>query len=338
MSLFDRDKSAERLPVSLVTGFLGSGKTTLINRLLRRPGMADTAVLVNEFGEVALDHRLVEPLEGEVVVLPSGCICCAVRSDVEATLRDLLARRHREEVPRFARVLIETTGLADPAPLVQLLLANPLLLHHLRLDAVVATVDAGLGSTQLDRHREAVKQVALADRIVVTKRDLAVPHQERQLRERLGRLNPGAALLAADHGEIDPALLFAAGLYRPDRRIPDVARWLALEAHGAVLARHEDGIAALSLTATAPLEWPPFQDWLARLRAERGPDLLRVKGVLDIVGEAAPLAIHGVHHVFHPPTLLAAWPEGPRQSALVLIGRNLDHAALAAGWAGLPTG
>ncbi|WP_374449545.1 GTP-binding protein [Stella sp.] len=340
MGLFDRDKSAERLPVSLVTGFLGSGKTTLVNRLLRRPGMADTAVLVNEFGDIALDHLLVEAVAGEVVLLASGCICCAVRSDVETTLRDLLARRDRGEVPPFSRVLVETTGLADPAPLVQLLLANPLLLHAVRLDAVIATLDAAHGAMQLDRHREAVKQVAIADRIVLTKRDLVSADGEAALVARVRRLNAAAPVIAVDHGEVDPDRLFGAGLHRPDRPIPDVARWLALDAHAAAagLPRHAADVGAVCLTAASPLAWEHLSSWLQRLRAERGPDLMRIKGVFDVVGEAAPLVVHGVHHVLHPPTLLAGWPDGPRRSAVVLIGRNLDRDAIAAGWNELAAG
>src|SRR5215510_12389525 len=173
MGLFDPDKSASRLPVSVITGFLGSGKTTLLNKLLRHAGMGDSAVIINEFGEVALDHLLVEAIEGEVAVLASGCICCTLRSDLEQTLRDLLVRRDRGEVPAFSRILVETTGLADPAPIVQLLLNNPLVSHFVRLDAVVTTVDAVHGVMQVQRHLEAVKQVALADRLLLTKTDLA---------------------------------------------------------------------------------------------------------------------------------------------------------------------
>src|SRR3984957_11496732 len=175
MGLFDTDKSATRLPVSLITGFLGSGKTTLLNKLLRHAGMGDSAVIINEFGEVGLDHLLVEPIDGEVAVLASGCVCCTLRSDLEETLRNLLIKRDRGEVPAFSHVLVETTGLADPAPIVQLLLNNPLVSHYLRLDAVVTTVDAVNGSQQIGEHAEAVKQAALADRLLLTKTDLATP-------------------------------------------------------------------------------------------------------------------------------------------------------------------
>src|SRR6202051_4038824 len=175
MGVFELDKSASRLPVSVITGFLGSAKTTLLNRLLRHPDMSDSAVIINEWGEVGIDHLLVETLDGEVAVMASGCVCCTLRSDLESTLRGLLARRDRGEVPAFSRILVETTGLADPAPIVQLLLNNPLVSHFVRLDTVVTTVDAANGLRHLGEHTEAVKQAALADRLLLTKTDLAAP-------------------------------------------------------------------------------------------------------------------------------------------------------------------
>ena len=224
MSLFENDKSAERLPVSLITGFLGSGKTTLLNRVLRHDAMRDSAVVINEYGEVSLDHLLVERVDGEVAVLASGCICCTIRSDLEETLRTLLVRRDRGEVPPFRRILVETTGLADPAPIVQLLLNNPLVSHFLRLDTVVTTVDAANAVHQLDHQYEAVKQVALADRLLITKSDLV--SNTAALESRLGRLNPGARIESVMHGEIDPAGLFGAGLVDPEKKAIDVGRWL----------------------------------------------------------------------------------------------------------------
>src|SRR5262249_11928677 len=216
MGLSENDKSAERLPVSLITGFLGSGKTTLLNRLLRCDAMKDSAVIINEYGEIALDHLLVERVDGEVAVLMSGCICCTIRSDLEETLRTLLVKRDRGEVPSFRRILVETTGLADPAPILQLLLNNPLVSHFLRLDTVVTTVDAVNASQQLNRQYEAVKQVALADRLLITKTDLA--GDATTLESRLRRLNPGARIERVMHGEIDPAELFGAGLVAPGKK------------------------------------------------------------------------------------------------------------------------
>jgi len=228
MSLFDRDKSAGRTPVSLITGFLGSGKTTVLNHLLRHPGMADSAVIVNEFGEIGLDHLLIEAVSGEVAVMANGCICCTVRSDLADTLRRLLAQRDAGEVPAFSRVLIESTGLADPAPIVQMLLNNPLVSHFARLDAVVTTVDAVNAPRQLAEHEEAVKQVALADRVLLTKTDLA---DGAALRGRLAALNPAAPLIEVRHGAVAPDQLFGAALFDPARKTPDVRRWLNEDAY-----------------------------------------------------------------------------------------------------------
>ena len=358
MSLFEPDRSASRTPVSLITGFLGSGKTTLLNRLLRADGMADSAVIINEFGEIGLDHLLVERLDGEVAVMANGCICCTVRSDLEETLRMLLARRDAGEVPHFARVLIETTGLADPAPVVQLLLANPLVSHFVRLDAVVVTVDAANAMRQLDEHAEAVKQVAIADRLLLTKADLADAAGIAALSARLAALNPAAPILAVAQGEVAPEHLFGAALFDPARKTADVRRWLneaayAAGGHGhghdghdhahhqhdhghghghghAGQSPHDAAIQACCLTFAAPLEWDLVSRWLAALRHWRGADLLRVKGILNVAGEDAPLVVHGVHHVFHPPVRLTGWPDADRHSRLVFITRNLGREELVA--------
>jgi G3E family GTPase len=338
MSLFDRDKSAERLPVSLITGFLGSGKTTLLNRLLRHPGMADSAVIINEFGEVGLDHLLVEAVDGEVAVLASGCICCTMRSDLEDSLRRLLAQRDRGEIPPFGRVLVETTGLADPAPIVQLLLNNPLLSHFVRLDTVVTTVDAVHGERQLDAQAEAVKQVAIADRLLLTKTDIAEADAVEALRKRLNRLNPGATLTTVLNGAIEPDRLFGAALFDPARKTADVRRWLNEEAYDAHHHDHHahgpdahDGIDSFCVTFDHALDWMAVNDWLGELRHLRGEHLLRVKGILHLAGEDAPVAIHGVHHVFHPPVLLNTRSDDTR-SRIVFITRGLDRAEVEAGW------
>lgn len=340
MSLFESDKSAERLPVSLITGFLGSGKTTLLNRLLRNDAMQDSAVIINEYGEVSLDHLLVERVDGEVAVLASGCICCTIRSDLEETLRALLVRRDRGEVPPFRRILVETTGLADPAPIIQLLLNNPLVSHFLRLDTVVTTVDAVNATRQLDRQYEAVKQVALADRLLITKCDLV--NNIDALRLRLRRLNPAAGIDSVMHGEIDPAQLFGAALVDPEKKTANIERWLNEQAFtGAIKAAHEHGhhhdhnhahhdhhshdasIASFMIAFDDPLDWMAVSRWLAHLRSTRGEDLLRVKGILNLRDEATPVAVHGVHHVFHPPVALASWPDGDRRSRIVFITRGI---------------
>ncbi|MCP3396687.1 GTP-binding protein [Bradyrhizobium sp. CCGB20] len=348
MSLFESDKSAQRLPVSLITGFLGSGKTTLLNRLLRHDDMKDSAVIINEYGEVSLDHLLVERVDGEVAVLASGCICCTIRSDLEQTLRDLLVKRDRGEIPPFRRILVETTGLADPAPIVQLLLNNPLVSHFLRLDTVVTTVDAVNAQHQLDRQYEAVKQVALADRLLITKSDLV--ESIAALEQRLRRLNPGARIESVSHGEIDPAQLFGASLIDPELKRIDVERWLnerafaeshahAGHSHHDHHAHHDHGhhdhdasIASFMLAFDEPLDWMAVTHWLAYLRNARGADLLRVKGILNLHGEAAPVVIHGVHHVFHPPVALAAWPDSDRRSRIVFITRGIARADVLELW------
>jgi G3E family GTPase len=341
MSLFDRDKSAERLPVSLITGFLGSGKTTLLNRLLRHDGMADSAVIINEFGEIGLDHLLVEAVQGEVAVLASGCVCCTMRNDLEETVRGLLAQRDRGEVPPFRRILVETTGLADPAPIVQLLLNNPLLSHFVRLDTVVTTVDAVHGEGQLDAHTEAVKQAAIADRLLLTKTDLAEADQTAKLRARLAGLNPAASLTEVRHGEIAPDALFGAALFDPERKTADVRRWLREEAYGHHHHHHDHAhdrdIHAFCVVLEGELDWIMVSQWLAALRQERGESLLRVKGILNLAGESAPVAIHGVHHVFHPPVLLNGWPDDDRRSRIVFITRGLAQQEIEEGWRRLCT-
>jgi G3E family GTPase len=338
MGLFDIDKSASRLPVSMITGFLGSGKTTLLNKLLRHAGMGDSAVIINEFGEVALDHLLVEAIEGEVAVLASGCVCCTLRSDLEQTLRDLLARRDRGEVPAFSRILVETTGLADPAPIVQLLLNNPLVSHFVRLDTVVTTVDAVNGSRHIDEHAEAVKQAALADRLLLTKTDLAPPEMIQELQRQLVALNPSAAQHVVRNGEIAPEALFGAALFDPLRKTVDARRWINEDAYASSQHDHGDqqhhhhhhDINAFCLSSDQPLSWQALSTWLGRLRQGAGEDLLRVKGILNLSGESAPVVIHGVHHVFHPPVLLDAWPDSDHRSRIVFIARGIERAELEA--------
>jgi G3E family GTPase len=341
MGLFDTDKSASRLPVSVITGFLGSGKTTLLNKLLRHPGMGDSAVIINEFGEVALDHLLVESIDGEVAVLASGCVCCTLRSDLEQTLRDLLSRRDRGEIPAFSRILVETTGLADPAPIIQLMLNNPLVSHFVRLDTVVTTVDAVNGLRHLGEHTEAMKQTALADRLLLTKTDLATPETIEDLRRQLVQLNPGAAQNVVTNGQIAPEALFGAALFDPSRKTVDARRWINEDAyesqrHGHGDHEHHDhhhhhhDIHAFCLSSDQPLSWEAFSAWLGRLRNGEGDHLLRVKGILNLIGESAPVVVHGVHHIFHPPVVLNAWPDSDHRSRIVFISRGMERSELEA--------
>jgi G3E family GTPase len=339
MSLFDPDRSAQRMPVALITGFLGSGKTTLLNKVLQDPRMARSLVLVNEFGEVGLDHLFVQSVDGDMVLLQSGCVCCTIKGDLERTLRDIARKRFNEELAPFDRVLIETTGLADPAPIVALLLNNPGTAHDYRLDAIVTTVDLVNGASQLDAQEEAVKQVAVADRLLLTKGDLADDATRGALDARIAALNPGARRHEVSHGAIDPALLFDAGPFDPAGKTARVRDWLSAEAHDHDHGhhhhdrnRHDAQVGSFCLTFEEPLDWTVFHRWLSAVRANWADRLLRVKGVLNVAGESQPLVIHGVHNTFHPPTTLAAWPDDDRRSRLVFITRDLSREMVEASW------
>ena len=321
---------AEPIPVTVLTGFLGAGKTTLLNRLLRRPELARTAVLVNEFGEIGLDHLLVEAVDADTVLLAAGCLCCTIRGDLSRALSNLAPRVRAGEI---ARVIIETTGLADPAPIIATLLGDPIAATLFRLDGIVTVVDAVHAMGQLDDHDEALRQVAVADRIVLSKSDLA---DATRLRARLAALNPGAPVIPA--ADAEPAALLDAGLFDAQGKIGDVAGWIgavatdAHHAHHHDVNRHDAHIRAFSLTFDEPLHWEGVGTWLEMLISTRGASLLRVKGILDLAGQDRPVAIHGVQHLFHEPTLLPAWPEGEkRRSRLVFITRDLERDVLLRG-------
>lgn len=306
---------ADRLPVALVTGFLGSGKTTLLSRLLGRPGLGETAVIVNELGEVAIDHHLLRRVDERTVLLANGCLCCTLRGDLADELRDLLSRRTRGEIPAFQRVLVETTGLADPAPILNTLLAEPVVRHHFEPGAVLATVDAVNGLGQLEREAETVKQVVVADRLVVTKTDVADRDEVARLEERLRALNPAAELLEVSFGEVEPAVLLAAGNGDPrELRMPEVP------AHGSDLH-------PFVLFLERPVEWTAFGIWLTMLLQARGNDVLRVKGLLN-VGGPGPVVLNGVQHVVYPPEHLEAWPDEDRRSRIVFIARGITKREL----------
>ena len=300
----------DRLPVVLVTGFLGSGKTTLLSRLLGRPELGETAVIVNELGEVGIDHHLLRQVDERTVLLANGCLCCTLRGDLADELRDLLSRRTRGEIPPFRRVVVETTGLADPAPILNTILAEPVVKHHFEPGPVIATVDAVNGLGQLDREAEIVEQVVVADRLVVTKTDAAEPGSVAGLEERLRALNPAAELLEISFGEADPALLLAPGARDPRD----------LAAGGAPA---HDGIRPFVLFLDRPVDWTAFGIWLTMLLGSRGEDVLRVKGLLD-VGADGPVVLNGVQHVVHPPEHLDGWPDEDRRSRLVFIARGIE--------------
>ena len=317
------------VPVTLITGFLGSGKTTLLSKLLRHREMARAAVIINEFGDVGLDHMLVEASDENIVQLNSGCLCCTIRGDLVLTLLDLLDRRRRGAVMPFERVVIETTGLADPAPILQALMTDTALAGEIKVGGVVTTVDAVNGPATLDRHRESVKQAAVADRIVITKTDLP-DATKTALQDRLATLNPTATLLSAVQGDLSPDALFDGGVYDPAARPDDVQAWLAAPAaqgHGHDVNRHGDGIHAHAMIRERPIHAVALTLFLEILAEHCGPDLLRLKGLVSLVESPdRPAVVHGVQNVFHPPVWLDRWPDADRSSRLVVITKDLPGA------------
>jgi len=322
------------LPVTILTGFLGSGKTTLLNRILRDPDCGQVAVIVNELGEVGLDNLLVESIGEDTVLLSSGCICCAVRNDLVETLVDLHRRRDSAAIPAFQRVVIETTGLAEPAPIMQTLMSDPELLPRYYLDGIVTTVDAVDGVSELAEYGESAKQVAVADRLVVTKVDLASDEAVTALEALVRRLNPGAALVRAVNGAVDMAGLLNVGLYDAATRRPDVPRWLRDEAYArpqsdpAVATGHTPGVHAFCLYREGPLSRALLGMWLAELSRGFGASLLRVKGIVHVAGAPGPMVIQGVQHRFYAPVTLGQWPSDDRRTRIVFIVRGLEQDVL----------
>ena len=329
---------AKLTPVIVVTGFLGSGKTTLLNHMLRHPSLADAAVLVNEFGAVGLDHFLVEAMDENTVLLESGCLCCTIRGDLKDAILALNSRRARGEIPPYRRLIVETTGLADPAPILFTLSADTVLKHHYRLGAVIATVDGVNGLRQLDRHPESVKQATVADRLVLTKSDIAEAGTLERLRARLARLNGSAELIVAVNGAVDVPRLLRADVYDPRTKGAEVRRWLAAEAekdaaeagaghaHAHDVSRHDAHIHSFTLSFEGALDWTAFGIWLTMLLHSHGERVLRVKGILNVAGAPAPVVVNGVQHVVHPPIHLAAWPDEDRRSHIVFIVDGLAQA------------
>ena len=318
-----------RTPITLITGFLGSGKTTLLRELLCDPGMGETAVLVNELGEIALDHHLLSRIDERTVVMASGCVCCTIRADLADELRDLEARRARGEIPGYERVAIETTGLADPAPILSTLLTDPMVEAQYRIDGLVTTVDAVNGIAQLHRQPEAAKQAAVADRLLITKSDLVDPGELAELSRRLARINPAAPQIEVRHGRLPASEVIGAAARDDEALLRDTLRFSeAVAAHdeGPHVhdgSAHDHRIRAFALRFEQPLDWTMFGIWLSMLLAARGEDVLRVKGLLNADGSEGPVVLNGVQHVIHPPVHLAAWPDDDHASRLVLIVREI---------------
>lgn len=329
-------RSANLTPVNFLTGFLGSGKTTLLQRLLADPAMANAAVLINEFGEVGLDHHLLDRIDDNVVLLKSGCLCCTVRGEVADALQKLDSQRGRGEIPWFDRVVIETTGLADPFPALSTIQSHPVLRSHFAIANVVVTVDAVNGSRQIDERLEAVRQVGAADVIVITKTDMGEATDTDALLEKLNRLNPSARRVIAQEASADDFLVDASA----ERSEEWLSEALSLSEESAAPVHHhhheEEGnhghahssVRSFSMVIEERIDWTGFGMWLTMLLNRHGDRVFRVKGILDIEGEERPVAIHGVQRLVHPPVHMSAWPDRRRQSRIVFIVDGLDPARI----------
>jgi G3E family GTPase len=324
-----------RIPVTLLTGFLGTGKTTLLNKLLNHPGMKDTAVVINELGEAGLDHILARTVESEhiadnTVLLNSGCLCCTLTNEMSDTLRDMFFKRALGGIPEFKRLVIETTGMADPGPIMGNLLNEPVINSTYRLDAVVVTIDAIYGLQQISDHIEAKKQAAVADVLLITKCDLATEAQLEALSVQLSDINPGATQYRITHGEIDPQAIINVGLFNTEKQAQP-QKWLraptrSKATRGTLPQKvHDDEIVSFTVSMPKPLTWAQLEPILQWLTEAYGEQLLRLKGIIHAEDAPAPLAIHAVHNTIYPPTLLTGWDEDEPISRIVLIGKGLDE-------------
>ncbi len=340
--------SQSRIPVSILTGFLGAGKSTLLNRLLKDPEMKDAAVIINEFGEVGIDHLLVEASNDAVVELSDGCLCCTVRGELVDTLAELIDGMQTGKIKPLSRVVIETTGLADPAPVMQSVMGHPAVAQHFDLDGVVTVVDAVNGFSTIDAYPEAYKQVAVADRLILTKKTLADEATISALTQRLRSLNPRAPITDGDAADAGSAAMLVNGLYDPASKIADVDRWLKDEMaadadhhhghdhghhghdhhhHAHDVNRHGASIRSYSIVHDEPIDPMAINMFIDLLRSTHGEKLLRMKAIVALTDRPdKPLVLHGVQSIFHPPVRLPAWPEGSdRKTRLVLITKDLSE-------------
>lgn len=330
-SFLTQDADLGRLPVALLSGFLGSGKTTLVNALLRDPRMAGTAVAVNEFGEVPLDRDLIDHGADKTVVMANGCLCCNLAGDMEDAVMRLFSRREGGQVPQFQRLIIEPSGLSDPAPIAQAILRNPVMSRAMRLETIVTTIDSLFAETQLARHPETRKQAALADRLILTKTDLSDPASLQRLQTTLREHNPAAPILTAANGAIDAGSLFPPSFFDSAHQAdPPHRTFLFAEA---IDPDHLSRYASASFLTGQPLSWRKFETWLRQVRITHAEDLLRIKAMLNIAGVDGPVVIHGVHHVINAPVELDVWPNQDRQSRLVIIASKPTIDAVRQSWA-----
>ncbi|MES2012533.1 MAG: GTP-binding protein [Pseudomonadota bacterium] len=333
----------KRIPVTLLTGFLGSGKTTLLNKLLHNPAMRDTAIIINELGDAGLDQvfansNLAQNIESEhiadnTVLLSSGCLCCSLKNELADTMRDLFFKRALQAIPEFKRLVIETTGMADPGPILANLMNEPVIESTYRLDAVVVTIDSIYGLQQIAGNAEALKQAAVADVLVLTKTDLASSEQISALQAKLNAINPGATQHQIIQGELDPAFVIDVGLFDVASKQPEPQRWLRTpskaKAPKGTLPQnskvHDEDIVSFTVTMPSPLRWADLKPHLLWFCQTYGKNLLRLKGIIHASDQSAPLAIHAVHFTPYPPTLLEGWSEETPTSRIVVIGKGLNE-------------
>ena len=328
----------KRIPVTLLTGFLGSGKTTLLNHLLKHPQMKDSAVIINELGTTGLDHILATQVDSEqiadnTVLLSSGCVCCTLKNELADTMRDLFFKRALQAIPQFNRIIIETTGMADPGPILANLMNEPVIESVFRLDAVVVTIDSEYGLQQLKSHSEARKQAAVADVLLLTKTDLTSPKDLTALKEKLIAINPGATQHNILHGQIEPDYIIDVGLFDPTGKQAEPQRWLRMPVGqplklAGLLKNQHDEIASFTVSLPSPINWRDLKPVILKLCQTHGEGLLRLKGIIHAADCDAPIAIHAVHFTPYPPTNLDGWTENAPTSRVVIIGKRLDEVAI----------